>query len=1517
MKNFTKQNFKTNPLWIRLLIMAFMLLAGAGNAWAADIYFDNSNTKWSKIVMCVGHGSHSQMNFSMTHVCGDIYKATVDGWGDATEISFFDGSKTSGWGGDGNTISHRYGWLDVPTIDNVSQLTKALSIKSGTSTGVSLANNKVYKASTTTVSISTGNGNKTGYDLAFSVNYSDALCTTTYTVKKSESGATTDGSVKLGSTTLTTTEASFDSGSYDLSITAPTGYKVSAVSVSAGTLTPGTIGSSTYNGTLNVTAAITVTVTYAKLTYSITYEANGGTGAPTAETKTYGETLTISTTVPTRTGYIFKNWNTKADGTGTTYEPGDSYATDAALTLYAQWEICNLSATAGKGSFSNGTITLSAKFNTCDSKSYIGFQWKKRDEQWCYTNDGTDKCYIALGEQNKSNEVVEKSFTTINKEPLSGTYVFRPYIVVGNKAENWLYGEEFEVSTAPAPVLDFALGGSFVDGNTTVYSYDAAVANGMKFTKQANGTYTLEHVFTQTTSFSDGKVGEKLRVYSSDGNCWAMAASTEFYATNNSDSSTPTSLSLVKDNTAGAYAVLTANKAYTFTLSNLTASNVELSFAENTIEEECGETLDYNLKIVCNPNGLDVNKLNLYLWDDNSTITGAWPGTAASKTNGKFEWEITTSSKNIKLIFNNGNDCQTKDYTKGLSSGNQYTFTLNHTDWCNGNNRPSLNDPSVSTLSGTTYTQPAVSTVSVIATPGEGLVSISGMIEKTGCDPNAEYGYEYKLKDEASWESRVKVGEDGDAGTIFTKEDIELPAGVYEFRTYILTKYSTTPEYGEVKEVNVTIGSHNVVIAAIGGRTKVNPDDWTNFTGLYVSETGIDAVSGAKKVKSYDWQYKNGDNWTSYTNDVTETSLYNSTSLITANGANNIRPTKVGQYRCVLTYDDTNKTTQESNIITLTKETSTAAISSSERSLPIIVVRTNEVFPVCNGSSYNSAQAEHFKQKRSVDVKIFDAEGKLYYDRKARMNYRGSSSLNFVKKSYAFCPGEANCKEKDGMPDYVKTTEHNMFNLGATDKDWVLYAAAADPSLMRNRLVMDTYAQMTGEWCVKSMYVELIVDGEYKGVYVFMDKITKNANRVNITDPNGFIVKFDKTDIADRFESDGDQKTFATTRTGKKGIGTYGTTVDQLFEIEYPEKDDLEEKEAGSWATFVQTVVKEKFETFEDALANQDYPTVRSIIDYKSWADWFIINEYTKNADAYRASCVFVYNGGKLEARPLWDQELSFDNKTANSVNTGEKGCHSPDGFLIKHGGVYSDAFPAPFWFTGGGANETKGLLADPCFISTIKERWSVHTQNGGALTLNALNDRITGYTTELTAKAESREKTYWSTRTRATAECKNGGTGYNDTYDAYEKVNGQDVIKSKTNMINWIKDGNNYRRNKLGTLIGGLKGNDVTISVEVPSETTPWEIVTVKVTSPEAYTLTGTENFVLISKSGDTYTYKIPRPSTWGKGGNGDASTQATYPVTATMSVSIDDGCGNLSSSDTKNITLKDVTENCNPEIK
>ena len=72
-------------------------------------------------------------------------------------------------------------------------------------------------------------------------------------------------------------------------------------------------------------------------TYSVTYNANGGSGAPSAQTKTQNQSLSLSKTVPTRSGYTFVKWNTKADGSGTSYSSGASYTGNTALTLYAQW----------------------------------------------------------------------------------------------------------------------------------------------------------------------------------------------------------------------------------------------------------------------------------------------------------------------------------------------------------------------------------------------------------------------------------------------------------------------------------------------------------------------------------------------------------------------------------------------------------------------------------------------------------------------------------------------------------------------------------------------------------------------------------------------------------------------------------------------------------------------------------------------------------------------------------------------------------------------------------------------------------------------------------------------------------------------------------------------------------------------------------------------------------------------------------------------------------------------------
>lgn len=84
-------------------------------------------------------------------------------------------------------------------------------------------------------------------------------------------------------------------------------------------------------------AASTTIAIPALAKYTISYNANGGTGAPSSQTKTYNSTLTLSSAKPTRTGYDFKGWATSASGS-VAYAAGASYTANASVTLYAVWQ---------------------------------------------------------------------------------------------------------------------------------------------------------------------------------------------------------------------------------------------------------------------------------------------------------------------------------------------------------------------------------------------------------------------------------------------------------------------------------------------------------------------------------------------------------------------------------------------------------------------------------------------------------------------------------------------------------------------------------------------------------------------------------------------------------------------------------------------------------------------------------------------------------------------------------------------------------------------------------------------------------------------------------------------------------------------------------------------------------------------------------------------------------------------------------------------------------------------------
>ena len=119
------------------------------------------------------------------------------------------------------------------------------------------------------------------------------------------------------------------------SVPTRTGYTFAGWNTSAN----GSGTSYTSGASYTANADITLYAQWTANTYTVTYNANDGTGAPASQTKTHDVALTLSTSVPTRAGYDFAGWNTSSNGNGTSYASGASYTTNANVTLYAKWTV--------------------------------------------------------------------------------------------------------------------------------------------------------------------------------------------------------------------------------------------------------------------------------------------------------------------------------------------------------------------------------------------------------------------------------------------------------------------------------------------------------------------------------------------------------------------------------------------------------------------------------------------------------------------------------------------------------------------------------------------------------------------------------------------------------------------------------------------------------------------------------------------------------------------------------------------------------------------------------------------------------------------------------------------------------------------------------------------------------------------------------------------------------------------------------------------------------------------------
>lgn len=171
-------------------------------------------------------------------------------------------------------------------------------------------------------------------------------------------------------------------------------------------------------------AKFTGNATMSWTTYTITYNANGGTGAPNSDTKIYGTTLKLSSTKPTRTGYTFVGWGTSSTDTTADYSAGGNYTANASDTLYAIWKktiTLSYNANNGSGAPSSQSQTIynattSYKFTISSTKptrtgyTFLGWSTSSTATSSSYSSGGS----ITLSDSDTLYAVWSENKLTVN-----------------------------------------------------------------------------------------------------------------------------------------------------------------------------------------------------------------------------------------------------------------------------------------------------------------------------------------------------------------------------------------------------------------------------------------------------------------------------------------------------------------------------------------------------------------------------------------------------------------------------------------------------------------------------------------------------------------------------------------------------------------------------------------------------------------------------------------------------------------------------------------------------------------------------------------------------------------------------------------------------------------------------------------------------------------------------------------------------------------------------------------------
>ncbi len=195
----------------------------------------------------------------------------------------------------------------------------------------------------------------------------------------------------------------------------------------------------------------------------------------------------------------------------------------------------------------------------------------------------------------------------------------------------------------------------------------------------------------------------------------------------------------------------------------------------------------------------------------------------------------------------------------------------------------------------------------------------------------------------------------------------------------------------------------------------------------------------------------------------------------------------------------------------------------------------------------------------------------------------------------------------------------DLFGLGKAKK-WILLANHMDDTNLRNDISFYLAGMLAMKYSYEGQFVELYIDDQYRGLYYLMRSMEISKTTVDLRNQFGVLVELDNIygDLEEYHRK--------------------SSRDDVLVAKDCVSKDNIE----NSFDMFM-----DEYNRFEEALEDRDYELISEIVDVESFAQYYLLNEFTVNPDAYWTSFYFYKDGSdsKIYAGPGWDFDFALANK--------------------------------------------------------------------------------------------------------------------------------------------------------------------------------------------------------------------------------------------------------------------------------